>query len=357
MTATSLIRNELSSCVDITKRTNAFSYRSGNLKDIEPLAELFRTVYGDTTHPCQSPSYIRGSLISGQQQWFVVELDAIIIGCCCIARRPWNISWEICHGVIHPAARRTGAISSLVQLALDSHKAEPSDLGFYVTRNIASHAMMLKIRPGVLVGHDGGPDTVDGIREYHLTALLPPAAKAAFKHLSPWYVNVPGAEVIGQHLYQALQLDVQTGAYPSTCLGGPASSQAHGRVLFAHDPQGQTLMVSGQAGDYPTQGHALAEVVALLGQYAEVRYASVVVLADKLELIAGLIGLGFSITAYLPAWHVQGGTRFDCIHLVLQTFDQRPRSHGFDNEVAFFDEAYARLADRLCSLRLTQGHA
>lgn len=349
-------RNAVSLCGDIGNNNDSFSYRPAALKDSARLAELFQTVYGNTTHPCQSPGYIRDSLMSGLQLWYVVELDSIIMGCGCIARRPWNQSWEVCHGVVHPAARRTGAISKLIELSFDSHHPQPMELGFYVTRNIASHALMLKLRPGVLVGHDGGPDTVDGIREYHLTALLP-AKLAGLRHIAPWYARAPGAEVISQHLYPALGLEARPGTYPQTCLSGPASLASHGQLLYSHDPDNSTLTLSGQAGGYLPQPRALAEIISLLRQSPDLQYVCVQILADKLELLAGLIGLGFAITAYLPAWHLEGGARYDCIQLVLQSFASRPRSHGFDDQVTFFDLAYAQLAKRLCGLRLAQAHA
>jgi N-acetylglutamate synthase-like GNAT family acetyltransferase len=356
MTARRYARNAVSPCVDTVKHNDSFSYRPAVLKDCARLAELFQTVYGTTTHPCQNPSYIRDSLMSGLQVWYVVELDSILMGCGCIARRPWNQSWEICHGVVHPAARRTGVISNLVKLSLDSHRPQAMELGFYVTRNIASHTLMLKLQPGVLVGHDGGPDTVDGIREYHLTALLPHPV-AGLRHIAPWYVRSPGVEMISRHLYQALGFEGKPGAYPATCLSGPASQSSHGQLLYAHDPFNRTLTLSGQTAGYLPQPRALAEIIGLLQQSPELQYVCVQILADKLELLAGLLGLGFTITAYLPAWHLEDGARYDCIQLVLQTFSSRPRSHGFDDQVTFFDLAYAQLAKRLCGLRLAQAHA
>ncbi|MCG8291330.1 GNAT family N-acetyltransferase [Pseudomonas entomophila] len=351
MTSTNVLHKSVSTPVDIETRTDAFDYRPGHINDIPRLAQLFQSVYGQTTHPCQSPAYIRSSMDSGQQQWFVAELDSFLVGCCCVARRPWNQSWEMSHGVVHPAARRTGAISNLVRLGLERHRPHAMELGFYVTRNIASHALMKKIRPGVLVGHDGGPDKVDGIREYHLTALLPPAQEG-FVHVAPGYAHNGVAGPIIARLYDALRLTPPLGTYPATCLSGPPGAEVHGPLRFNHEPGADALMVSGHVGDNPTQPATLQAITALLQRHPQVQYFSVHILADKLELLAGLVSLGFAITAYLPAWHLEGGVRYDCILLVFEVFADAPRSHGFDDEVAFFDQVYAKLTDSLCGIAL-----
>ncbi|MBI6952055.1 GNAT family N-acetyltransferase [Pseudomonas sp. CCOS 191] len=329
--------------------TETLRYRPANPADIEALAALFQQVYGQTTHPCQSSSYIRYSMSSGQQQWFVAEAEGNLVGCCCIARRPWNQSWEVCHGVIHPDARRTGAISSLVRLGFETHRPAPMELGFYITRNIASHGVMKKIRPAVLVGHDGGPDKVDGLREYHLTAIHP-VPQARFAHVAPWYVTTRAADYIRRLLYPALQLAVAPGSYPDTYLSGPIGAERHGQLSYSHDPQAAALMLSGQCGRYASTHAVLTELGALLRQYSQAEYVGLVILADKLELLASLRRLGFAITAYLPAWHLENGSRYDCIQLVFQDFAVAPRSHGFDDDIARFDLAYAHLANNLCSL-------
>ncbi|MGC5698805.1 hypothetical protein J4P02_01220 [Pseudomonas sp. NFXW11] len=349
MTATSFPDQTAANLLPIEPASPAFTFRRGHSEDIERLAELFQSVYGQTTHPCQKPGYIRSSMGSGQQQWFVAEEDGAIVGCTCIARRPWNLAWEVCHGVIRPEARRSGAISHLVGLSLENHQPAPLELGFYITRNIASHALMKKIKPALLVGHDGGPDKVDGIREYHLTAIHPPI-RDGFVHVAPWYVREPCADFIGHYLYPSLQLLPAPGNYPQTCLSGAPGGTRHGQLGYTHDAEANALMISGQAGASASEQEVLLELNALLHAWKQVEYVNLHILADKLDLLAELMKLGFAITAYLPAWHLQAGARYDCIMLVRQSFAQAPHSHGFDDEVAFFDQAYARLADGLCSL-------
>nr|BFD42049.1 hypothetical protein FFPRI1PSEUD_35480 [Pseudomonas sp. FFPRI_1] len=349
MTLTSFLDKAAANPLDIEPKNHAFTFRPGRGEDIPRLAELFQSVYGQTTHPCQSPDYIRRSMDGGQQQWFVAEQGARIVGCSCIARRPWNQSWEVCHGVISPEARRTGAISSLIRLSLENHQCASLELGFYITRNIASHSLMKKIKPAVLVGHDGGPDKVDGIREYHLTAIHPPTQEG-FVHIAPWYVQAPGVDFIRQYLYASLQLAALPGVYPSTCLSGTLAGERYGQLRYTRDSEANALMICGRVGSYPSEQAATLELGSLLQECKRVEYVSLYVLADKLQLLANLMSLGFSMTAYLPAWHLEGGARYDCIMLVFQEFAPAPRSHGFDGDVAFFDQTYARLADGLCSL-------
>ncbi|KTC37721.1 hypothetical protein AO265_21740 [Pseudomonas sp. ABAC61] len=350
MTTTSYLETAVSKPLGIEPKTDAFEFRPGTVEDIDGLAELFQIVYGHTTHPCQSPAYIRNSMNCAQQRWFVVANKTALQGCACITSRPWNQSWEVGYGVIHPDARRGGAISNLIRLSLEDHRPEPIELGYYTPRNIAIHSVMKKIKPAVLVGHDGGPNKVDGIREYHLTAIHPPTQEG-FVHIAPWYARACETDFISQYLYASLQLEPVLGAYPHTYLSGAPGTERHGQLLYTLDPEANALMVSGHVGSYPTEREVLQELASLLQTYKEVEYVSVQVLADKLELFGGLMQQGFAMTAYLPAWHLQGGARYDCITLVWQKFAQAPRSHGFDEDVAFFDQAYARLGDTLCSIR------
>ncbi|POA54792.1 hypothetical protein C1889_14745 [Pseudomonas sp. FW507-12TSA] len=354
MTTTSYLETPVSMPLNIDSKADAFEFRPGTLEDIDGLAELFQSIYGHTTHPCQSPVYIRNAMNSDQQRWFVVENQCALLGCVCITRRPWNQSWEVGHGVIHPDARRGGAISNLIRLCLEDHRPDAMELGYYTPRNIAIHSVMGKIKPAVLVGHDGGPNKVDGIREYHLTAIHPPA-QDGFVHIAPWYAKSSGSDFISQYLYASLQMEPVLGAYPNTYLSGAPGTERHGQMLYTQDHEANALMVSGHSGNYPSEREVLQELEALVQAHKDIEYVSVHVLADKLELLGGLMRQGYAVTAYLPAWHLQGGARYDCINLVWHKFDQAPRSHGFDEEVVFFDQAYARLGDNLCSIR--PGHA
>ncbi|EJM78550.1 hypothetical protein [Pseudomonas sp. GM55] len=333
----------------VEQQSPGFILRPGKTEDVNSLAELFSVTYGQTTHPCQNPIHIYNAMISGLQKWFIVDIDSLIVGCLCIARRPWNQSWEVCYGMVHPDTRRAGLISSLVRLGLGSHFTESIELGFYITRNIASHSVMKKIRAAVLVGHDGGPDMVDGVREYHFTAIHPRAADG-FRHIAPWYASKSGTEFISDYLYKSLSLEPVSDAYPATYLTGPQGTDQHGALLYSYDPAAKALMLSGYVGTSETGQGIMDELKALLQHWKSAEYVSACVLADKLELISSMIRLGFSITAYLPAWYQQDGARYDCILLVLQDFPQVPRSHGFDAEVMFFDQAYSRLTKHLCNI-------
>jgi hypothetical protein len=163
-------------------------------------------------------------------------------------------------------------------------------------------------------------------------------------------VTTRAADFVRRLLYPALRLGVTPGNYPDTFLSGPTGAERHGQLSYTQDPQAGALMLSGQCGRYPSTQAVLAELGALLRQHAQAEYVSLLILADKLELLASLRRLGFVITAYLPAWHLENGSRYDCLQLVFQDFAVAPRSHGFDNDIARFDLAYAHLANNLCSL-------
>lgn len=333
--------------VDIQRRTDDFVLRPGKVEDADKLAALFRITYGETTHPCQSPSYIYNAIISEQQKWFVLEIDSSILGCSCVARRAWNQSWEACYGVVHPNARRSGVISSLIRLSLEGHDPELIELGFYIPRNIAIHSVMSKIREGVLVGHDGGPNMVDGIREYHFTAIHPPTA-GEFTHIAPPYTATLKTSFIKDFLYTSLGLQPVLGTYPSTYFTGPPGTEKHSSFLYSHDDIANAFTLSGYVGTAATEHEVFLELKDLLESWAKPAYIGAYILSDKVELISRMIGLGFVITAYIPAWHLHSHTRYDCVMLVRHNFFQPPQSHGFDAELVFFGHAYSELAKNLC---------
>ncbi|MBK5416146.1 hypothetical protein [Pseudomonas sp. TH31] len=338
--------------VDIQRRADDFVLRSGKVEDAEDLAALFRVSYGQTTHPCQSPPYIYNAIVSELQEWFVLEIDSSIVGCSCIARRTWNQSWESCYGVVHPGARRSGVISSLIKLSLEGHDPEFMELGFYVPRSHSIHAIMNQIRKGVLVGHDGGPNMVDGIREYHFTAIHPPAA-GEFTHIAPPYVTASNPSFIKDHLYESLGLQPVPGAYPSACFTGPPGTEEHASFLYSCDEMANAFTLSGYTGAAITEYEVFLELKALIALWAESAYIAAYILSDKVELISQMVTLGFVITSYLPAWHVHAGARYDCVMLVRHNFLQSPQSHGFDSEIAFFDHAYSELTKSLSLIART----
>ncbi|MDI2593753.1 hypothetical protein POF45_20350 [Pseudomonas sp. 681] len=332
---------------DNQRRTDGFILRSGKVEDAEALASLFRISYGETTHPCQNTRYIYNAIISELQEWFVLENDASIVGCSCIARRTWNRTWESCYGVVHPGARRSGGISSLIKLSFEGFDPDPIEIGFYVPRSRAIYSIMSQIRKGVLVGHDGGPNTVDGIREYHFTAIHPPAADG-FSHIAPSYVSELKSSFIKDHLYDPLGLQPINGDYPNTYFTGPSDTEEHGSFLYSCDAVADAFTVSGYTGAATTEREVFLELKSAIATWETSAYIGAYMLADKVELISQMVKLGFVMTAYLPAWHLHAGVRFDCVMLVRHRFLQPPQSHGFDHEVAFFDQAYSELTQSLC---------
>lgn len=341
----SLKRNPV--LADHQRRTDSFVLRSGKVEDAEELASLFRISYGETTHPCQNTLYIYNAIVSELQEWFVLENDSSIVGCLCIARRTWNRTWESCHGVVHPGARRSGGISSLIKLSFEGFDPNPIEIGFYVPRSKASYSIMSQIRKGVLVGHDGGPNTVEGIKEYHFTAIHPPTADE-FRHIAPSYVSELKSSFIKDHLYDPLGLQPVNGAYPNTYFTGPPDTEEHCSFLYSCDAMADAFTLSGYTGTATSEAEVFLELKSAIAIWEKSAYIGAYVLADKVELISKMVALGFVMTAYLPAWHLQVGTRYDCVMLVRHNFSKPPQSHGFDYEVALFDQAYSELTQSLC---------
>lgn len=142
---------------------------------------------------------------------------------------------------------------------------------------------------------------VNGIREYHLTAIHPQTADD-FRHIAPWYASTSGTEFISDDLYKSLRLEPVPGAYPATYLTGPQGTDQHGAFRYPYDTAGNALMLSGYVGASETEQGVMDELKALLQHWKSAEYVSTCVLADKLELISNMIRLGFSITAYLVSF-------------------------------------------------------
>ncbi|MGC0154940.1 hypothetical protein ACPRNU_20980 [Chromobacterium vaccinii] len=317
--------------------------RAATVADAAGLARLFQLTYGDTSHPCQQESFIRDGIASGLQHWQLLEWDGGVGACACLALYPWNRSREMCFGAVHPALQQMGIVSALCRRCLDSLPPQPEELGFCTPRQPAALRAMRKFLNTVLLGHDGGPNTVDGIREHHLLGMHPPFAQP-FPHAAPEAPAILASAFVRERLYAPLGLSMRSGAYPATCFTGSERGERDGAFLFGRDDAVQAVFIGGYLGE---PGAEAAELERFLASRDDARYVCARVLADKTGLIAHMLRLGFEITAYLPAWHWENGLRCDCLLLAWNDFDVRPRIHGFADEVEELDRAWAELAAAL----------
>ncbi|TDA47812.1 hypothetical protein [Burkholderia pyrrocinia] len=161
----------LDESIDITLRHgNSVSVRRGTRSDADALAALFSATYGDSSHPCQDPVYIRNSIVQYGDQWYIAQLGNRVLGCISVSYHASNRSLEIGHAAVDHSQLRTGIISALLEIGFVNLPTQQSNLVFANVRSMAAYNALTRSVPAVLVGHDGGPDQVRGVREYHLTA-------------------------------------------------------------------------------------------------------------------------------------------------------------------------------------------
>ncbi len=312
------------------------------MSDAGGLARLFQLTYGDTSHPCQQEQFIRDGIASGWMHWQLVEWGDGIGACVCLAIYPWNHSREVCFGAVLPSLRQMGIVSSLCRLCLESVSPKVGELGFCTLRQPVSLRAVRKFLTTVLLGHDGGPNTVAGVREYHLLAMHPPYYEP-FPHVAPNVQAILASAFVRERLYAPLGLRMLPGVYPATSFTGHECAECDGAFHFSRDDAIQALFIGTYRGEQPVE----AALRAFLIEQGDVRYVSARVLADKTTLIASMLRMGFEIAAYLPAWHWENGMRFDCLLLVWRDFDAQPLVHGFAEEVAELDQAWITLAAAL----------
>ncbi|GGY10963.1 hypothetical protein [Paludibacterium paludis] len=331
-------------------------FLSGNIEDraIRPatpddcpgLVRLFRRTYGDTSHPCLDDGFIRAGIEDGSHRWFVLDTPEGIGACACLARHAWNRSREACFGVVLPELRHLGIVTRLARHCLDCMPQDPAELGYFSMRHpVALHAMR-KLIDSVLVGHDGGPNTVDGVREYHMTAVHPPAA-GRFIHVTPAQRAMLHWDFLRDAVYAPLGLAIRPGPYPEDCLVGTEHEQETDGFRYTFDARIGALTLGGYTGAAPKENGLADDLERFLATHGKADYVCARILADKHQLTRRMLAMGFAITAYLPAWYWREGARFDALMLVRRRFDDSPQANGFEEEIATMDQAFAQLAARL----------
>src|SRR6516162_9591423 len=70
--------------------------RKASLDDATQIAELFQTVYGESSLRCKNPQHIRGTILEGSIRWWVAGGNGDrVIACGASIVNEWNRSWEL----------------------------------------------------------------------------------------------------------------------------------------------------------------------------------------------------------------------------------------------------------------------
>lgn len=319
--------------------------RPAMIEDAAQISALFKHTYGDSTHPCRNCDHIIDSMASKHDQWWLISRTDSIMGCLCIKRHDWNQAWETSYAIALPCLRAAapGLSLRLLRLALREKPPQPFELCFYMPRTITAHQMMTHVRASVLVGYDGGQSLVQGYYEHHMFAIHPNDA-TPFANATP--SHGPAADFpFAQYLNAALDLPSAPKAYPAACIVGPLSATQDGSFYRSYDHVSNVIMLSGHIRPNATEAEIIADLGVFLSCHPDAYHIGAYVLPDKVSLIKAMLEMGFSITAYLPAWYAEENTRYDCAMLVKRHVRCQPKNHGFDKEIKKFDMVYSELAE------------
>ena len=154
-----------------TEAMDQYTIRLAEPDEASQIANLFREVYGNSSHPCQDAAVISQSIASKQDVWFVALAGKTVVSCTAGVWHSWNRLYEASRSVTHPAHQHRGLGGRLLKRCF-AHLYEQNDcdLIFSVFRSSAMYRLVSESveYPFVLTGHDGGMNIANGLREYHL---------------------------------------------------------------------------------------------------------------------------------------------------------------------------------------------
>jgi N-acetylglutamate synthase-like GNAT family acetyltransferase len=327
--------------------TSGHEIRAARPTDAGQIASLFQLVYASSSHPCKRPDFVAQTLARGRPDvWRVSELGGRITGCMGMLPHRWNRSWEIVRGVTHPDSRGSGIATELAQRVVDEAWASGEcDVVVAFPRNSTMYRIAANaLTPGFqAVGHDGGINIADGRREYHLVALSFEAPKK-FERVSPPNGSTTIAPFVQNQVLTPLGFPVAPGIYPPLLIAGEYPRHPdYGPFTFNYHPYcpSDSLELTAYTGPKQDPEAIAADLVTTLESFGYARHVRLAVLADKIEFQQMLRAAGFSITAYLPAWHLQNGVRYDCVLMTRRTTDEEPIDHGTRDLINVFNQGYA----------------
>jgi hypothetical protein len=330
----------------ISEARSAF-IRRARVADAADIAVLFRLVYESSSHPCKVDAFVTDTLEHPVVNvWYVAEHDGRLVGCMGMLRHAWNRSWEVVRGLTHPEFRSGGLATRLAQRLTDeAWTSGDCDLVIVFPRNRTILRILSEtLRPPVVVvGHDGGINIAGGRREYHLVAMALRAGDDV-ERLVPAAESLASDPFVQHAVFGSLALSAPTGLYPPLVIAGnhPVHPD-YGPFTFEYHPfcPSDSLEITAYTGSRSEPRAIAAELLKTLESFGYVRHVRLAVLVDKTEFVRVLCEAGFAVTAYLPAWHLQNGVRYDCVLLTRRMTDAEPTDHGIRDLIDHFNHGYA----------------
>lgn len=322
--------------------------RNATPEDAPAIARLFELAYGQSSHPCKDPQNVREGICSGGAVWRVaIDRDAVV-ACITLIVNAWNDSWELARAVTLPEYRGSGLGTELMQCSVDQACASPSCqvlMGFPRSRTMLHIVSSLK--PSLLpVGHDGAINVANGTREYHaIVCALNPSAR--FRHYVPSAPSLADSEFVRDQILRRLGFHPDRAQYPPAWVVGEGIEHPDLKPFsFGYDPlcPSDAIEITGYQSDSRNPKEVARELIQMLESFYHTRHARLVVPIDKTEFIRELMAASFEITAYLPAWYLYHGARYDCVLLVRRRFQEEPTNHGIREVVDNFRDGLQQSA-------------
>ena len=320
-----------------------YTIRSGNLEDVPQIVSLFNHVYGQSSHPCCHQDYVRTSL--QRDMWCVALAGKEIVACTAGMWHDWNRLYERGRSVTHPEFRAHGLGRQVMDAIQEAMWAQPHcDLAIGFSRNDAMTRLVLKETnpPFIIIGHDGGMNIANGVREYHLLGMSvnPNRRPLRITPLGPTYYS---STFIDGQLIPRLTFQIRQGVYPPIDIVGPATaSRAHVRswsIGYQYDPDGQSLQITDLGGPLDDPERRLDGLASCLQETPAAVHRWAFVLYDKTAFIHGMQALGFQVSAFLPGWFYAEGARYDCVMLTQCLSHEPPVARGIQEFINLFDNS------------------
>ena len=309
-------------------RRGGFTFRRASPSDAESIAALVDPMYGDSSHPFQSPALIIDFLRNPRNFQIVAEDASQVVASMTMAHQEWNNSYELGRVLTASEYRRIGLARVLMQQVVDCvSEAALGELmfGYARVRRIANLGFALGPQM-MVVGYDNGRNFANGTRETYLISCGIPY-HASFIHIRPAVDELPGCEFL-RNIYSKLHLNGLAGTYPAEYFVGEDFNTrlVIGPWTFGYSaeaPEG-SLDIAARDADSSSPEQIAKELSEVLLKLRSAQHVTATLLADKCKMVRALVRHGFQVSAYLPAWYKVGRFRYDCVQLTRRLYASEP---------------------------------
>jgi hypothetical protein len=289
---------------------------------------------------------VRSSIESRAASWLVATSEDRVLACAANVPHQWNQTYEPGRLVVHPEFRRLRLGQELYGRAMqDAYRRDDCDMAIGFPRTDGAYRLVASDTgaPAIVTGHDGGMNVAGGMREYHLVFVTRNPHRA-LSRVIPSGSAIAVSPFVEREISAHLSLATEVGSFPDRSIVGPPSVQqadvGDGVLSYIYDagsPCG-SLQITDLSPATAAPDRVAGAVERFLAGFPSVAHVSAYVLIHQEQLIRRMRRMGFRATAYLPAWHVSGGKRYDCVMLVRRSFEEEPAAHGIGDVIARFNE-------------------